>query len=175
MELSSHKATVGVPLHPVNHCFVFLQSIQTGVQAAWAMGLLCIIESSWRDQASDNEHLWGMITWNRALQAQYPNLIILAKLAHVQCVSTTVCECVFSVQNFMETKVRNKLGNKNLEAMLWIALEGLDEGVDDIINDVVAPWKNDSTYHFCMLIPLVWILPNTPNVSDVLFVWGGWY
>jgi hypothetical protein len=29
------------------------------------------------------------------------------------------------------------LGNKNLEAMLQIALEGPKEGVDDIISDVV--------------------------------------
>jgi hypothetical protein len=31
------------------------------------------------------------------------------------------------------------LGDKNLEAMLRIALEGPDEGIDDIINDVVFP------------------------------------
>jgi hypothetical protein len=44
--------------------------------------------------------LWGMITWNHALQAQYPNLLILAELAHVQCVSTTTCERAFSVHKF---------------------------------------------------------------------------
>jgi len=43
------------------------------------------------------EDLWGMITWNHALQARYPNLLILAKLAHVQCVSTTICEHAFGV------------------------------------------------------------------------------
>ena len=47
------------------------------------------------------------------------------------------------------------LGNKNLEAMLRIALGGLDEGVDDIITDVVPLWKNDGNYRFCMLIPLL--------------------
>ena len=41
--------------------------------------------------------LWGMITWNHALQAWYPNLLILAELAHVQCVSTATCERAFSV------------------------------------------------------------------------------
>ena len=44
------------------------------------------------------------------------------------------------------TIVINTLGIKNLEAMLWIALERVDEGVDDIISDVVPLWKNDSKY-----------------------------
>jgi hypothetical protein len=39
--------------------------------------------------------------------------------------------------------------------MLRIALEGPDEGVDDIISDDFPPWKNDNKYHFCMLIPLL--------------------
>ena len=78
-----------------------------------------------------------MITWNHVLQAWYPNLFILAELAHVQCVSTATCERAFSVQNLIKTKVRNRLGTRNLDAMLRIALEGPDEGVDDIINDVV--------------------------------------
>ena len=69
-----------------------------------------------------------MITWNHALQAQYPNLLILAELAHVQYVSTTTCERAFSVQNLIKTKVRNRLGSKNLEAMLQIALEGQMRG-----------------------------------------------
>ena len=47
------------------------------------------------------------------------------------------------------------MGNKNLEGMLRIALEGPDEGVDDIVSDIVPLWKNDSKYHFCMLIPLL--------------------
>jgi hypothetical protein len=44
--------------------------------------------------------LWGMITWNHALQAQYPNLLILVELAYVQCVSTMTCERAFSVHKF---------------------------------------------------------------------------
>jgi hypothetical protein len=89
-----------------------------------------------------------MITWNHALQAQYPNLLILAELAHVQCVSTATCERVFSVQNLIETKVRNRLGSKNLDAMLRISLEGPDEEVDDIIGDVIPLWKKDNKYRF---------------------------
>ena len=49
----------------------------------------------------------GMITWNHALQTRYPNLLILAKLAHVQYVSTTMCEHAFSVQNLIKTRVIN--------------------------------------------------------------------
>ena len=65
------------------------------------------------------------------MQARYPNLLILAKLVHVQCVSTATCEHAFSVKNLIKTKVRNKLGRRNFDAMLRIALEGLDEEVDD--------------------------------------------
>ena len=41
------------------------------------------------------------------------------------------------MQNLIKIRVRNMLGSKNLEAMLQIALEGPDEGIGDIINDVV--------------------------------------
>ena len=96
-----------------------------------------------------------MITWNHALQARYPNLLILVELAHVQSVSKVTSEHASRKQNLIKTKVGNMVGNKNLEGMLWIALEGPDEGVDDIVSDVVPLWKNDSKYHFCMLIPLL--------------------
>jgi hypothetical protein len=45
--------------------------------------------TEWGDKSFRD--LWGMITWNHALQAQYPNLLILVELAHVQCVSTVTC------------------------------------------------------------------------------------
>ena len=48
-----------------------------------------------------------------------------------------LCEHAFSVHNLIKTKVRNRLGSRNLKAMLRIALEGPDEGVYDIINDDV--------------------------------------
>jgi hypothetical protein len=96
-----------------------------------------------------------MITWNHALQARYPNLI-LVELAHVQCVSRAACDHAFRKQNLIKTKVGNMLGDKNLEALLRIALEGPNEGVDDIISDVVfSLQKNESNYRFCMLIPLL--------------------
>ena len=34
---------------------------------------------------------------------------------------------LFSVQNLIKTKLKNRLGSKNLDAMLRIALEGPDE------------------------------------------------
>jgi hypothetical protein len=61
--------------------------------------------------------LWGMITWNHALQARYPNLI-LVELAHVQCVSRATFEHAFSKQNLIKTKFGIMLGNKNIKAML---------------------------------------------------------
>jgi hypothetical protein len=70
-----------------------------------------------------------MITWNHALEARYLNLLILAKLAHVQCVSTATCERAFSVKKLIKTKVRNRLSSRNLNAMLRIALEEQDEEV----------------------------------------------
>jgi hypothetical protein len=119
------------------------------VSANSTFKLQCTTE--WGD--NNFRDLWGMIT--HALQARYPNLLILVDLAHVQCVSRATCEHAFSKQNLIKTKVGNMLGNKNLETMLRIALERLDEEVDDIIDDVVPLWKNDSNYRFCMLIPLL--------------------
>ena len=78
-----------------------------------------------------------MITWNHSLQVYYPNLLVLAKLATVQCVSTATCERAFSVQNLIKTRVRNRLGSKNLEAMLQIALEGPDDEIDDVLCDAI--------------------------------------
>jgi len=60
------------------------------------------------------------------------------------------------------------LGNKNLEAMLRIALDGPYEGVDDIINDIVPLWKNDSKYCFLYVNSSSYLnSPNTPSASDV--------
>jgi hypothetical protein len=67
----------------------------------------------------------------------------------VQSVSTATCERAFSVQNLIKTKVRNRLGSKNLGAMLRIALEGPYEEVDDIIGEAIPLWKlyaNPSSY-----------------------------
>jgi hypothetical protein len=91
----------------------------------------------------------------------------------VQCVSTTTCEHAFSVQNLIKTKVRNRLGSKNLDAMLRIALEGLDEKVDDIIGDAIPLWKKDSKYCFLYSNPSSYLNSlNTVSVSDVSCLFG---
>ena len=57
--------------------------------------------------------------------------------------------------------------------MLRIALEGLDEGVDDIISDIVPLCKNDSKYRFMYANPSSYLnSPNTPSVSDVSCSFG---
>ena len=57
--------------------------------------------------------------------------------------------------------------SKNLEAMLWIVLEGTYEGIDDIISDTLPLWKNDSKYRFLYALPSSYLnSPNTPSVSD---------
>jgi hypothetical protein len=127
--------------------------------------------TKWGDK--NFEDVWGMITWNHALQARYPNLLILAELAHVQCVSTTTCERAFSVQKLIKTKVRNRLGDKNLDAMLRIALEGLDEEVDNIIGDAIPLWKKDSKYRFLYANPSSYLNSlNIVSVSDVSSSFG---
>ena len=82
-------------------------------------------------------------------------------------------ECAFSVRNLMKTKVRNSLGSKNLNAMLRIALEGPDEGVDDIIGDAIPLWKKDNKYGFVYSNPSSNSnSTNTVSVSDVSCSFG---
>ena len=83
------------------------------------------------------------------------------------------CERAYSVQNLIKTRVRNRLGNKNLKGMLRIALEGSNEGIDNIISDDVPLWKNDSEYCFLYANPSSYLKsPNTPSVSDVSCSFG---
>ena len=77
------------------------------------------------------------------------------------------------MHNLFKIKVINRLGSKNLEAMMQIALEGSNEGVDDIINDVVPLWKNDNEHHFLYVNPSTYLNSfNTPSVSDVSCSFG---
>ena len=82
-----------------------------------------------------------MITWNRSLQTRYINLFVLAHLARGRCVSTSTCKRAFIVQNLIRTRVRNKLGSKNLEAMLRIILEEPDNFFDNITEEAIPLWK----------------------------------
>ena len=57
--------------------------------------------------------------------------------------------------------------------MLRIALEGSDEGVDDIISDDVPLWKNDNKYRILYANPSSYLnSPNTLSVSDVSCSFG---
>jgi len=107
--------------------------------------------TEWGDKTCRN--LWSMVTLNLSLQTQYPNLLVLIDLARVQCISTTTCERAFSVQNLIKTQVRNRLGSKNLEAMLRIALKGLDENFDNIVEESISLRKNGTKYHFLYTNP----------------------
>ena len=106
-----------------------------------------------------------MITWNHALQTRYPNFLILAKIARVQCVSTATCKRAFSIQNLIKTRVKNKLGSKNLEALLRVALEGPDEEYDGIIEDAIPIWKNETKYKFLYANPATYLSNSAPSPS----------
>jgi hypothetical protein len=79
-----------------------------------------------------------MITWNHTLKVKYENLLVLAEIARVQCISTASCERAFSVQNCIKTKQKNRMLTKNLESVLRVALEGPIEDYFDIINEAIG-------------------------------------
>ena len=57
--------------------------------------------------------------------------------------------------------------------MLQIALEGPNEGVDDMISDIVPLWKNDSLYRCLYANPSSYLNSlDTPSVSDVSCSFG---
>ena len=57
--------------------------------------------------------------------------------------------------------------------MLWIALEGPDEEVDDIIGDAIPLWKKDSKYRFLYANPSSYLnFLNIVSVSDVSSSFG---
>jgi hypothetical protein len=87
--------------------------------------------------------------------------------------STTTCEHAFSVQKLIKTKVRNRLGSKNLDAMLRIALEEPHEEVDDVIGDTIPLWKKDNMIRFLYANLSSYLnSPNTMSVSDVSSSFG---
>ena len=72
-------------------------------------------------------------------------------------------ERAFSVRKLIKTKI--VLGSKNLNAMLRIALEGPNEGVDDISDDTIPLWKKEYKYRF--LYPNSSSYLNSPNIVSV--------
>jgi len=77
-----------------------------------------------------------------------PNLIVLAYLAKVQCVSTATCKRAFSIQILIKMSVRNSLGNKNLERMLRIASREPDDNFNNIIEEAIPLWKKETKNRF---------------------------
>jgi len=94
-----------------------------------------------------------MITWNHTLKIKYENLLVLAEIARVQCISTASCERAFSVQNCIKTKQRNRMLIKNLESVLRVALEGPIEDYFDIINEAIGIWKNNTKFRYLFSHP----------------------
>ena len=56
--------------------------------------------TDWLDKRFKN--VWSMITWNHTLKLKYENLLVLAEIARVQCISTANCERAFLVQNYIK-------------------------------------------------------------------------
>ena len=94
-----------------------------------------------------------MITWNHTLKVKYENLLVLAEIARVQCISTASCERTFSVQYCIKTKQRNRMLTKNLKSVLRVALEGPIEDYFDIINEVIGIWKNNIKFRYLFSHP----------------------
>ena len=58
------------------------------------------------------------------------------------------CERAFSIQNIIKSKFRNKLGTKNLDSLLRIALEESKEGAEGILIEAVVLWKNFTKFRY---------------------------
>ena len=72
----------------------------------------------------------------------------------------------------MKTRVRNKFGSKNLEAMLRIALEGPDENFDNIIEEAIPLWKTGTKYRFLYVNPSRYVSSASDascSVSSTMF------
>lgn len=107
--------------------------------------------TDWGDKSFKD--VWAMVTWNDTLKRKYENLVILAEIARVQCVSTASCERAFSVQNCIKTKHRNRMLTKNLESVLRIAIEGPVQGCHDIFSEAIGIWKNTTKFRYLFTHP----------------------
>ena len=59
-------------------------------------------QMEWLDKNFKNS--WAMWTRNATLKVKYENLVILAEIARVQCVSMAACKRAFLIQNCRMTK-----------------------------------------------------------------------
>ena len=68
--------------------------------------------------------------------------------------------------------MRNRLGSKNLEAMLRIALEGPNENFDNIIEEAIPLWKSGTKYRFLYANPSLYVSSESDascSVSSTIF------
>ena len=68
--------------------------------------------------------------------------------------------------------MRNRLGSKNLEAMLRIALEGTDENFDNIIEEAIPLWKSGTKYRFLYANPSLYVSSASDascSISSTMF------
>jgi len=104
------------------------------------------------------------------LQEKYANILVLAKIAKCQCVSTTTCERAFSIQNVIKTKFRNRLNTKHLESVLRVAIEGPFEDFDHILVVVIELWRNLAKWRYLYSHPEKYLSsqPHMENEHDIL-------
>jgi hypothetical protein len=88
--------------------------------------------------------VWTSISWSPTLKVKYSNLLILVEIAKCQCVSTATCERLFSVQNTIKQKLRNRMSTSNLESMMRVAIEGPNNDFDDILTSALNLRKDDA-------------------------------
>ena len=107
--------------------------------------------TEWQDKTFRD--LWTMVSWNPTLQLKYSNLLAIADIARIQCVSTPQCERAFSVQNCIKTKFHNRLQTRSLESIMRIALEGPTNDVDVFLVEAIALWKNSRKFRYLFSNP----------------------
>jgi hypothetical protein len=119
----------------------------------------------WQDKPF--RELWTMVSWNPTLQLQYSNLLAVADIARVQCVSTVQCEWGFSIQNCIKTKFRNRLQTKNLESVMRLALESsIWNDLDPILVEVASLWKNSTKFRYLFSNPQRYLLGHIDGDDD---------
>lgn len=99
--------------------------------------------------------VWTLISWSPSLKVKYSNLLVLAEIAKCQCVSTATCERVFSVQNTIKQKLRNRMSTSNLESMMRVAIEGPDDDFNYILTSALDLWKMLLSFAICIAIQSV--------------------
>ena len=114
------------------------------------------ILSRWLDKSFKD--VWSIITWNHTLKVKYKNLLVLAEIARIQCISTASCKRAFSIQNCIKTKQTNKMLTNNLEIILRVIFKKmLIVDCHEIINEAIGIWKNNTKFRY-LFSHLEWYL-----------------